>query len=120
MQSAPRLLTEPRTNSRASYIESPRFSPASPSTTRLPAWAMKALMAPISPLTTMSMPFIEIPQRAAALPSMTRRPPCPVAPADWLASPVTRTMPRHQYFSATPVPALPRTITVPCLFMPAQ
>jgi hypothetical protein len=34
------------------------------------------------------MPFIEMPQRDDALPSMTSRPPLPVAPAYWLASPL--------------------------------
>ena len=67
----------------------------------------------------MSMPFIEMPQRADALPPMTRSPPRPVAPADWLASPETRTSPDIM-FSATPTPALPWTSTVACLFMPAQ
>ena len=43
---------------------------------------MKALMCPMLPPTTMSMPFIEMPQRAPASPSMTSRPPWPVAPAD--------------------------------------
>ncbi len=63
-------------------------SPASPNTTRLPDCAMKADMWPILPRTTMSMPFIEMPQRDDALPSMTSRPPLPVAPAYWLASPL--------------------------------
>ncbi len=80
---------------------------------------MNALMCPMSPPTTMSMPFIEMPQRAAALPSMTSRPPCPVAPADWEASPRTLTSPDIM-FSATPTPALPCTVTVARWFMPAQ
>jgi hypothetical protein len=46
-------------------------------------------MWPILPPTTMSMPFIEMPQRDEALPSITSRPPWPVAPAYWLASPLT-------------------------------
>ena len=65
------------------------------------------------------MPFIEMPQRAEALPSMTSVPPCPVAPALWLASPRTWTKPDIMS-SATPTPALPWTITVARLFMPAQ
>jgi hypothetical protein len=80
---------------------------------------MKALIGPIEPFTTMSIPFIEIPQRADALPSMTRSPPRPVAPAAWLASPETQTSPDIM-FSATPTPTLPATLTVACLFMPAQ
>ena len=67
----------------------------------------------------MSMPFIEMPQRADALPSITRSPPQPVAPAACEASPFTCTWPDIM-FSATPRPALPCTITVACLFMPAQ
>ena len=67
----------------------------------------------------MSMPFIEMPQRAEASPSMTSRPPRPVAPADWLASPFTWTVPDIM-FSATPVPALPWITIVACWFMPAQ
>ena len=75
-------------------------------------------MWPIEPPTTMSIPFIEMPQRAEVLPSITRRPPCPVAPADWDASPVTRTSPDIM-FSATPVPALPSMVIEASLFMPA-
>jgi hypothetical protein len=60
-----------------------------------------------------------MPQRAEALPSISRRPPLPVAPADWLASPRTWTKPDIM-FSATPVPADPWTTTVACLFIPAQ
>ena len=92
--------------------------PSSPQTTRLPRCAMNALMWPTEPPTTMSIPFIEIPQRAEVLPSMTSRPPCPVAPADWLASPVMRTVPDIM-FSATPVPALPSMVTLASLFIPA-
>ena len=80
---------------------------------------MKADMWPMLPLTTMSMPFIEMPQREEALPSMTSSPPRPVAPAYWLASPLTTTLPDIM-FSATPGPAEPWTMTVACLFMPAQ
>src|SRR5467141_1292710 len=69
---------------------------------------MNALMCPIEPRTTMSTPFIEMPQRAAASPCTTTIPPRPVAPADWLAFPSTTTVP-DMMFSATPVPALPRT-----------
>ncbi len=58
----------------------------------------------------MSTPFMEMPQRAAASPCTTSRPPCAVAPADWLALPSTTTGPDIM-FSATPVPALPRTRT---------
>lgn len=76
-------------------------------------------MWPTLPFTRMSTPFIEMPQRAEALPSMISVPPQPVAPADWLASPFTCTVP-DMMFSATPVPALPFTTTVACLFMPAQ
>ena len=54
---------------------------------------MKADMWPMLPCTTMSMPFIEMPQREEALPSMTSSPPRPVAPAYWLASPFTTTVP---------------------------
>ena len=60
-----------------------------------------------------------MPQRAEALPSMTSRPPQPVAPAACEASPFTCTRPDIM-FSATPGPALPWTMTVACLFMPAQ
>ena len=67
----------------------------------------------------MVTPFMEMPQRAEALPSITTMPPWPVAPADWLALPVMRTPP-DMMFSARPVPALPCTVTVACLFMPAQ
>ena len=73
----------------------------------------------MEPPTTMSTPFIVMPQRALALPSITSRPPRPLAPADWLASPVTRTVPDIR-FSATPVPALPSTVTSASWFMPAQ
>ena len=76
-------------------------SPASPQTTRFPACAMKADIWPILPLTTISMPFIEMPHRDEALPSITSRPPLPVAPAYWLASPFTMTSPDIM-FSATP------------------
>ena len=65
---------------------------------------MKADMWPTEPFTTISMPFIEMPQRDEALPSMTSRPPWPVAPASWLASPFTMTSPDIM-FSATPGPA---------------
>jgi hypothetical protein len=41
----------------------------------------------------MLMPFIEMPQRDEALPLMTSRPPRPVAPAYWLASPSMTTVP---------------------------
>ena len=67
----------------------------------------------------MSTPFIEIPQRAAASPWTTSRPPCAVAPADWLTLPSTTTVPDIM-FSAIPVLALPRTRTFACWFMPAQ
>ena len=76
-------------------------------------------MWPMLPLTTMSMPFIEMPQREEALPSTTRRPPRPVAPAYWLTSPLTTTLPDIM-FSAAPGPAEPCTTMVACLFMPAQ
>ena len=56
-------------------MESPRSAPASPSTIRSPAWAMKALMWPTSPPTTIVTPFMEMPQRAEASPSMTTSPP---------------------------------------------
>ena len=67
----------------------------------------------------MSIPFMEMPQRADALPSITSRPPLPVAPADWLASPFTVTRPDIM-FSATPGPAEPCTVTAASRFMPAQ
>ena len=67
---------------------------------------MKAPAWPIEPWTTISIPFIEIPQRAEALPLITSRPPRPLAPADWLASPATTTFPDIM-FSATPTPQLP-------------
>ena len=67
----------------------------------------------------MSTPFIEIPQRAAASPCTTSRPPCAVAPADWLTLPSTTTFPDIM-FSAMPVLAFPRTSTLANLFMPAQ
>jgi hypothetical protein len=70
------------------------------------------------PPTTISTPFIEMPQRADASPSITSSPPWAVAPADWLASPVTRTTPDIM-FSATPVPALPWIVTDASRFMPA-
>ena len=76
-------------------------------------------MCPIEPRTTMSAPFNEIAQRAEASPWTTSRPPCAVAPADWLAFPSTTTSPDIM-FSATPVPAFPCTRTVACLFIPAQ
>ena len=74
---------------------------------------MKALIGPTSPPTTTSAPFNEIAQRIEALPSTTSRPPRAVAPADWEASPRTRTSPDIM-FSATPTPALPSTTTVAC------
>jgi hypothetical protein len=80
---------------------------------------MKADMCPMDPCTTMSIPFIEIPQRELALPLMTRSPPWPVAPAYWLASPSTITVPDIM-FSATPGPTDPATRIVACLFMPPQ
>jgi hypothetical protein len=55
----------------------------------------------------------------AALPSIKSIPPCPVAPAYWLASPVIRTLP-DIIFSATPGPADPCTVIVAFLFIPAQ
>ena len=67
----------------------------------------------------MSMPFMEMPQRDEALPSTTSRPPRPVAPAYWLASPLTRTVPDIM-FSPTPGPAEPCTVMVAASFMPAQ
>ena len=76
-------------------------------------------MWPMLPCTTMLMPFIEMPQRELALPLMTSSPPRPVAPAYWLASPSTMTVPDIM-FSATPGPAEPLMCTVACLFMPAQ
>ena len=76
-------------------------------------------MWPTLPCTTMSMPFIEMPQREDALPLITSNPPCPVAPAYWLASPSITTRPDIM-FSATPGPAEPATLTVACAFMPAQ
>jgi hypothetical protein len=85
----------------------------------LPDCAMKQDMWPMLPCTTMSMPFIEMPQRLAALPLMTSRPPRPVAPAYWLASPSTMTVPDIM-FSATPGPAEPLMRIVACLFIPAQ
>ena len=96
----------------------PRASPASPRTTSVPACAMKALMWPTLPPTTMSTPFIEMPQRAAASPSTPSSPPWAVAPADCDALPVTHTVPLIM-FSPTPTPALPRIVTVACWFMPA-
>ena len=71
------------------------------------------------PCTTISMPFIEMPQRDEALPLITKSPPCPVAPAYWLASPSTITVP-DIIFSATPGPAEPLTRIVACWFIPAQ
>ena len=76
-------------------------------------------MWPILPCTTMSMPFIEIPQRLDALPLITSKPPRPVAPAYWLASPSMTTVPDIM-FSATPGPAEPVTWIFACLFMPPQ
>ena len=67
----------------------------------------------------MSMPFIEMPQREAAFPLTTSRPPRPVAPAYWLASPSITTVP-DIIFSATPGPAEPSTVMLASLFMPAQ
>jgi len=66
----------------------------------------------------MSMPFIEMPQRAE---HRRERPRAAVAAraADWLALPSTMTAPDIR-FSASPVPALPRTCTVASLFMPAH
>ena len=49
--------------------------------TREPACAMKALMWPTLPCTTISAPFREMPQRALALPPITSSPPWAVAPA---------------------------------------
>jgi hypothetical protein len=80
---------------------------------------MKADMWPILPCTTISMPFIEMPQRDEALPSMTSRPPLPVAPAYWLASPFTMIEPDIM-FSPTPGPAEPCTVMVLPEFMPPQ
>ena len=80
---------------------------------------MNALRCPTEPRTTTSAPFSEIAHRAEASPWITRRPPCAVAPADWLALPSTTTRPDIM-FSATPVPALPRTWTLARWFMPAQ
>ena len=80
---------------------------------------MKADMWPILPCTTMSMPFIEMPQRDEALPLMSSSPPCPVAPAYWLASPSTMIAPDIM-FSATPGPTEPATWMLACLFMPPQ
>ena len=80
---------------------------------------MNALRWPTEPLTTMSIPFIEMPQRAAASPWTTSRPPCPLAPADWLALPSITTLPDIM-FSARPVLAFPWTQTEARLFMPAQ
>ena len=67
----------------------------------------------------MSIPFMEMPQRAEASPSITSNPPYPVAPAACEASPLTWTWPDIM-FSATPWPTLPWTMTVACLFIPAQ
>ena len=80
---------------------------------------MNADMWPMLPCTTMLIPFMEIPQREEALPLITKRPPCPVAPAYWLASPSTTTLPDIM-FSAVPGPAEPWIFTVACWFMPAQ
>ena len=80
---------------------------------------MKQLMWPTEPCTTMSTPFMEMPQRLEASPSITSRPPCPVAPAHWLALPLTRTRPDIM-FSATPTPTMPWTVISACWFMPAQ
>ena len=80
---------------------------------------MNAAMWPTDPRTTMSAPLSEIPQRAEALPRITSRPPRAVAPADWLASPSTVTVPDIM-FSATPVPTLPCPRMSACWFMPAQ
>ena len=63
-----------RQRSRLHRCESPRSCPASPQTTSVPAWPMKALIWPTEPPTTMSTPFIEMPQRALASPSMTTQP----------------------------------------------
>jgi hypothetical protein len=67
----------------------------------------------------MSMPFIEMPQRDDALPSMTSNPPLPVAPAYWLASPLTMMAPDIM-FSPTPGPAEPCTVMTLPEFMPPQ
>ena len=57
-----------------------------------------------------------MPQRAAALPSITRSPPWAVAPAAWLASPLTCALPPDIMFSATPQPGMPSiTVTVASL-----
>jgi len=76
-------------------------------------------MCPTLPQTTISMPFIEMPQRDEALPRMTSSPPRPVAPAYWLASPSTTTLPDIM-FSATPGPTEPAMHRRACLFMPPQ
>ncbi len=80
---------------------------------------MKADICPMLPCTTMSMPFIEMPHRDEALPSITSSPPRPVAPAYWLASPFTTTLPDIM-FSATPGPADPWIVIAAFLFMPPQ
>ncbi len=80
---------------------------------------MNALICPTEPFTTISTPFMEMPQRALALPSMMSSPPCAVAPAAWLASPRTCTVPDIM-FSARPVPALPLMVMLAPAFMPAQ
>ena len=67
----------------------------------------------------MFMPFIEIPQREEAFPLITSKPPWPVAPAYWLASPSITTLPLI-IFSATPGPTEPLTFIVACLFIPPQ
>ena len=57
--------------------------------------------------------------RGDAWPSITSKPPWPDAPAYCEASPFTRTAPDIM-FSATPTPALPLTMTLALLFIPAQ
>ncbi|NIB33435.1 hypothetical protein HBB16_19515 [Pseudonocardia sp. MCCB 268] len=61
-------------------------------------------------------PLHRDPHRIDALPSMVSSPPCAVAPADWKASPHTRTFPDIM-FSATPGPTEPSTRTVPPWFI---
>ena len=79
---------------------------------------MKALMWPILPCTTMSMPFIEIPQRRRGIaldhqqPAMRRRP-------GILAGIAVNDDVPDIMFSADPGPTEP-IWTVACLFMPAQ
>ena len=68
---------------------------------------------------TFVAPFMEIPQREDALPLTTIKPPWPVAPKYWLASPSMTILP-DMMFSPVPGPADPCTCTVACLFMPPQ